>query len=145
MKAKHQRMVIIGLSLISLSFAAYLILTQFRDNLVFFYSPTELATMEPSDQVIRIGGLVKEGSVKKLEKNTTEFILTDLKTEVIVQHQGMLPGLFREEQGMVSKGELNKEGIFMSQELLAKHDENYMPPEVAEALKQSGQWKPDNN
>lgn len=95
-----------------------------------------------TNRQIRVGGLVKEGSVNKIDAITTEFIITDLKHELKVHHTGMLPNLFREEQGMIAKGKFNQEqNQFFSKELLVKHDEKYMPPEIAKTLKDSGYYK----
>ena len=119
-----------------------LILTAFEDNIVFFFSPTELAEKKPHPaQRLRIGGLVMAGSVEKLEGAVVAFAITDTAKTVTVQYKGILPDLFREGQGVVAEGHL-KGGVFQADEVLAKHDENYMPPEVAQALKKSGQWKP---
>ena len=145
MKPKYQRAVVILFSIVFIALAAYIILGQFKKNLVFFYSPSELvAKKELIGKDIRIGGLVLEGSVRRLPNLITEFTLTDLTGDVVVRHRGSLPGLFRQGQGMVSSGQLDENGIFISKNLLAKHDENYMPPEVMDALKKSGKWKAEN-
>lgn len=124
-----------------MSVAVAIILNNFSDNMVFFYSPHELEEKNISgDRTIRIGGLVKQESVKKQDNGLTEFIITDLKDEITIIYQGILPPMFREGQGMVAKGKLN-DNKFIADELLTKHDENYMPPEVADALKKSGKWK----
>ncbi len=144
MKPKYQRFILIMMGLLCLGLGVLLILYNFRNNMVFFYSPTELhtASIAPS-RVMRIGGLVKEGSVHKLADGlTTEFVITDIRNTVTVRFSGLLPTLFREGQGMVAKGKLESGGVFIAEELLAKHDENYMPKEVADALKQSGHWHP---
>lgn len=144
MKYKTQRMVFIGLGMLCLAVAAALMLNAFKDNVVFFYSPTELQTQPVTERVIRVGGLVKTGSIRLLEdKKTTEFVITDLAHEITVRYTGILPNLFREEQGMVARGMRVSADTLLADELLAKHDENYMPPEVAKALKKSGQWKPE--
>jgi cytochrome c-type biogenesis protein CcmE len=129
--------------MICLSLAAWLILSNFKSNLVFFYSPSEIITQNvPQNKLIRIGGLIENGSVNKLADGiTTEFSITDLQNSLKVHYTGMLPPMFREEQGMVAKGKLNSEHVFIADSLLTKHDEKYMPPEVAAALKKSGQWK----
>lgn len=146
MTPKRQRMWIIIAGLVSLAIAVAIILSTFSDNLVFFYSPSELKEKNIGSQTIRIGGLVKEGSIKKENDSLSiYFVLTDLKQEVAVQYTGLLPNLFRENQGIVAHGHLNPNGVFTADELLAKHDENYMPKEVADALKKSGQWKPEKN
>tara|TARA_R110000787_G_scaffold16622_25_gene50867 strand:+ start:116806 stop:117255 length:450 start_codon:yes stop_codon:yes gene_type:complete len=141
-KPKRRRLYIIGLALLCLGAATALVLTAFEDNIVFFYSPTELA--EKPDigpgRMMRIGGLVAEGSVLKNDA-TVSFTVTDLNSTVPVSYTGMLPDLFREGQGVVVEGSLGADGRFIATEVLAKHDENYMPKEVADALKASGQWK----
>lgn len=143
MKYKHQRMVFIFLGLACLGGAVAFVLNAFTDNMVFFFSPTELQTRTiHKGQVIRVGGLVKEGSVTKAGDGlTTRFTLTDLTADITVEYKGLVPTLFREGQGMVAKGILKDKQHLMADELLAKHDEKYMPPEVAKALKKSGQWK----
>jgi len=141
-KRKHKRLTFVMIGLLLLGSAAALILTAFEDNIVFFYSPTELADKKPEPaQRLRIGGLVMAGSVEKLEGAVVAFAITDTAKTVTVQYKGILPDLFREGQGVVAEGHL-KGGVFQADEVLAKHDENYMPPEVAQALKKSGQWKP---
>mgnify|MGYP002015430669 FL=1 len=142
MKRKHKRLTFVMIGLLLLGSAAALILTAFEDNIVFFYSPTELVDKKPDPaQRLRIGGLVMAGSVEKLEGAVVAFAITDTAKTVTVQYKGILPDLFREGQGVVAEGHL-KGGVFQADEVLAKHDENYMPPEVAQALKKSGQWKP---
>ncbi len=142
MKPKRKRLtfVIIGLGL--LAAAAALVLTAFEENIVFFHSPTDVKEKNiGADRRIRLGGLVEEGSVKKTAGGkTVEFVVTDLVETIPVTYSGLLPDLFREGQGVVAEG-LVKGGIFYADEVLAKHDENYMPPEVADALKESGQWQ----
>ena len=142
MKRKHKRLTFVMIGLLLLGSSVALILTAFEDNIVFFYSPSELAIKKPtSAQRLRIGGLVMAGSVEKLAGAVVEFTITDTAKTVTVQYKGILPDLFREGQGVVAEGHF-KNGVFQADEVLAKHDENYMPPEVAEALKKSGQWKP---
>ena len=130
-----------GMSL--LGSAVCLVIFAFQDNLVFFYSPTEIAQERvPSDQRIRVGGLVEEGSViSEGDGLTTRFHITDLSHTLPVTYTGILPSLFREGQGVIVQGYLQNSTYFVADEVLAKHDENYMPPEVAEALKKSGRWK----
>ncbi len=125
----------IALSLAALAF----VIVSFRDNIVFFYSPSELENPQIlkkiNDRQIRIGGLVKENSIKRINSLTTEFTVTDLKKELRVEYVGILPDLFREKQGVVAKGKFDTEkNQFYSRELLIKHDEKYMPPEVKKAL-----------
>jgi cytochrome c-type biogenesis protein CcmE len=140
MKPKHQRLALLGLGVLVLGAAAALVLTAFEDNLVFFHTPTELATKEvkPS-QRLRIGGLVAENSVVK-NGSDVRFVITDGAHSINVAYRGILPDLFREGQGIVAEGTF-EDGIFTAREVLAKHDENYMPPEVVEALKKSGEWQ----
>jgi cytochrome c-type biogenesis protein CcmE len=122
--------------------AAALVLTAFEDNLVFFFSPTDLKSKTvAAEQRIRIGGLVEEGSVKKSEDGlVVNFRVTDLENALPVTFKGVLPDLFREGQGIIAEGRI-VQGTFNASEVLAKHDENYMPKEVADALKKSGKWK----
>jgi cytochrome c-type biogenesis protein CcmE len=139
---KRKRILIICFTLIVIFSGVYIITTQFRDNIIFFYSPSEFSSLENKNKIVRVGGLVVEGSIKKLEDDmTTEFIITDLSQEMKIRYSGLLPALFRENQGMVAKGTVNAQGIFIANQLLAKHDENYMPPEVAKSLKKSGNYK----
>jgi len=129
------------LALVSgLGIATALVLSAFSDNLVFFHSPSDVVEKQlQHDKRFRIGGLVEQGSVKR-DGLITDFTVTDLKHSVKVRYTGIMPDLFREGQGVVADGRLDAQGRFMASEVLAKHDENYMPPEVAEALKKSGQW-----
>ena len=126
----------------ALGLAAGLILTAFNDSLVFFYSPSEIAEkVKGPDQRVRLGGLVEMDSMaKSADGLTVTFRVTDMAETVPVTFTGLLPDLFREGQGVVAEGVL-KDGVFMATDVLAKHDENYMPPEVADALKKSGQWQ----
>lgn len=120
--------------------ATLLIMNAFRDNLVFFFTPSDIAVKHiTADQYIRIGGLVAEDSVTQQDE-TIHFTITDLSAELPARFIGVPPALFREGQGVVAEGRLEA-GIFYADKLLAKHDENYMPPEVAEALKKSGKWR----
>jgi len=143
MKRKHRRLVFVLVGMAGLAIAADLVLNAFRDNLVFFYSPSEiLAKHVPEGRRLRVGGLVEEGSVRRLDDGlTTEFRVTDLSETIKVVFKGVLPDLFREGQGVVAEGSLGANGVFVADSVLAKHDEKYMPPEVADALKKSGQWK----
>lgn len=141
---KRQRMYIIGAILLAVGGAAALMLTAFEDSVVFFFSPTEIAEKSPidPDQRLRIGGLVVEGSVAKQDDGQTiAFVVTDMTESVPVSYRGILPDLFREGQGVVAEGHMNSDGTFVASEVMAKHDENYMPPEVAESLKKSGYWE----
>jgi cytochrome c-type biogenesis protein CcmE len=139
MPPRKKRLLTLALSIAGLALAAALILTAFEKNLMYFYSPTEIADGKaPDNRPFRIGGMVVKGSVIR-EKDTLGvwFILTDYANERMVYYQGILPDLFREGQGIVAKGSLNETGLFVAAEVLAKHDENYMPPEVADALKKA--------
>ena len=147
LKRKHRRLSFITLGLLVLSAAAWFILTAIKDNIVFFHSPTEITEkfakneLKPT-QRLRVGGLIEKGSVSKTADGVTNrFKVTDLNKSIVVEFRGILPDLFREGQGIVAKGRYNN-AVFTATEVLAKHDETYMPPEVAEALKKSGQWKP---
>ena len=147
LKRKHRRLGFVAAGMASLLIAAGLVLNAVEDNLVFFYSPSDLAEKAvPDGRRFRLGGLVEEGSVRRLEDGLTiEFVITDLAATVPVSYRGPLPDLFREGQGVVTEGKMAAGGIFIADNVLAKHDENYMPPEVAEALKASGQWQGDNS
>ncbi len=143
MKRKHKRLAALGAGAALLGGAAALVLSAFDDNLLFFYTPTQLAEKPAADgRRFRMGGLVEDGSVKRLEDGlTVTFNVTDLTNVVAVTYTGVLPDLFREGQGVVVEGALGPSGVFQAAEVLAKHDENYMPKEVAEALKASGEWR----
>ncbi len=143
MRPKRRRLMLISVGLLALFGAAALVLTALEDNLVFFYSPTDLAERpQPPARAFRLGGLVEEGSVERSADGvTTTFRITDLSNSVAVSYSGILPDLFREGQGVVTEGTLGPDGLFTAREVLAKHDENYMPKEVADALKESGQWR----
>jgi cytochrome c-type biogenesis protein CcmE len=140
---KKKRLYTVMAGLTMLGVAAALVLTAFEDNIVFFYSPTDIAekALRPG-QTVRLGGLVQAESVKKASDGvTTEFVITDTNKTISVRYAGLLPDLFREGQGVVTQGSLGPDGTFVASEVLAKHDENYMPKEVADALKKSGNWK----
>lgn len=141
MTPKRKRLWLLVGSLAVLGVAATLVLTALNDNIVFFYSPTQVAEKHPGpERRFRLGGLVEQGSVRKngLE---VRFTVTDLQKTVPVVYRGLLPDLFREGQGVIAEGTLGADGIFTARDVLAKHDENYMPPEVAKALKESGRWQ----
>jgi len=141
MTPKRKRLWLLVGSLCVLGAAVALVLSALSDNLVFFYSPTQMAEKHPGpDRRLRIGGLVEQGSVKK-DGQEVRFIVTDLKKTVPVVYRGILPDLFREGQGVIAEGTLGADGVFTAREVLAKHDEKYMPPEVAKALKESGRWQ----
>lgn len=141
MTPKRRRLWLLLGSLGTLGIAAALVLTALNDNLVFFYSPTQVAEKNIGpDRRFRLGGLVEQGSVQK-EGQVVRFTVTDTNKTVKVTYRGILPDLFREGQGVIAEGSLGPDGVFTAREILAKHDENYMPPEVAKALKESGKWK----
>jgi cytochrome c-type biogenesis protein CcmE len=134
---RKKRLTLIGLMVAGIGVATWLALNAFDENLMFFFSPTEIAEGKaPTAHPFRVGGLVATDSVKrKADGLTTSFTVTDNAKSVTVEYTGILPDLFREGQGIVAMGQLNNEGVFIASEVLAKHDENYMPPEVAESLK----------
>ena len=136
MKPRHKRFAFIGLGLVVLGIATVLILNAFQSNLVFFFTPTQVANGEvPQGRSFRIGGMVEDGSlVRENDGLTVRFIVTDTAKRVPVTYKGILPDLFKEGKGAVAQGKLNGDGTFVASEVLAKHDENYMPPEAAEAL-----------
>lgn len=144
MTAKQTRLLAIFAGLGFLAAAAGLALTALEDNIVFFRSPSELAAQPaPPNQAMRVGGLVKQGSVARdaTDALLVNFVITDLAHDVTVRYRGMLPDLFREGQGVVAEGAFTAQGAFVAETVLAKHDETYMPPEVADALKASGRWQ----
>lgn len=140
---KKARMTVVIAGLAMLAVSVSLALLAFEDNIVFFYGPTEVVEQGvETGQKFRLGGLVKEGSVSKASDGITNlFIVTDEVKDVAVSYKGILPDLFREGQGIVAQGALDGTGLFVAVEVLAKHDENYMPPEAVEAMKRAGTWK----
>ena len=144
MTRKRRRLYFVFLGLLGLAAGVALVLTAFNDNIVFFFSPTEVATKHPKpDQRLRVGGLVVDGSVQK-NGPTVLFSVTDMTNVLPIVYTGLLPDLFREGQGIVAEGHMGANGIFTANEVLAKHDEKYMPKEVADALKKSGRWQEDS-
>lgn len=140
MKRKHKRLAFVAVGLALLGAATALVMTALRENIVFFYSPSDIqAKMPASERRIRMGGLVEQGSVLR-EGKTIRFRVTDTAVALPVVYTGILPDLFREGQGVVAEGRWQGE-TFQADSVLAKHDETYMPPEVADAIKRSGQWK----
>ncbi len=137
MKPRHKRLALIGAGLAGIGLAAALVLNAFQNNLVFFFSPTQVAAKEaPTHKAFRIGGLVQQGSLKREDDGlTVRFVVTDLANSMPVVYTGILPDLFKEGKGVVAQGKLGADGIFHAEQVLAKHDENYMPPEAADALK----------
>ena len=144
MTRKRRRLVLIGGGLAVLAGAVALMLNAFRDSIVFFNSPTDVAERHigPGTR-IRLGGLVKNGSLVRGDDLKVRFEVTDGSREIAVTYQGVLPDLFREGQGVVAEGALDGSGVFDADTILAKHDETYMPKEVADALKKSGHWQDD--
>jgi len=144
MTRKQRRLTLIGGSLGVLALAAVLVLTALKDSIVFFNSPSDIAEkhIQPGSR-IRLGGLVKPGSIERGEQLAVRFAVTDGNRDIAVRYQGILPDLFREGQGVVAEGVLEPGGGFKADSVLAKHDENYMPKEVADALKKQGHWKDD--
>ncbi len=144
MRPKRKRLYVVLAALLCLGGATALVLAAFDDSLAFFYAPKDLVATPPGpDQAIRLGGLVAVDSVQR-EGHDVRFKITDHIESVEVAYSGILPDLFREGQGVVVEGKLAPGGLFEAHTVLAKHDENYMPPEVAEALKESGEWRPDD-
>ena len=144
MKPRSKRLIAIASGLAALGVATALVLNAFNSNLVFFFSPTQVAANEaPQGRSFRIGGLVEQGSIQREAKGlTTRFIVTDLAKTIPVTYTGLLPDLFKEGKGVVAQGKLGADGIFRADQVLAKHDENYMPPEAATALKNAAAGKP---
>jgi cytochrome c-type biogenesis protein CcmE len=138
---RKKRLYLIVLMVVGIGVGITLALNAFNDNLMFFYSPSEVVAGEaPAGHPIRVGGLVTTGSVKRQENGLTVlFDVTDNAKTVTVEYTGILPDLFREGQGIVARGKLDTDGVFVAEEVLAKHDENYMPPEVADALQTAHQ------
>jgi len=136
MKPRHRRLIYVALGLVLLGVTAALVLNAFRSNLVFFYSPTQVADKEaPVNKTFRLGGLVEQGSLKRLPDGVTvTFVVTDTGKSIPVRYKGILPDLFKQGKGVVAQGRLEPDGVFHASEVLAKHDENYMPPEAAEAI-----------
>jgi len=142
MTRKQRRLTLIGSAGAVLAVALGLILFALNDQIVFFQSPSDIAEQSiPAGQRIRLGGLVEEGSVVRSDNAEVRFRVTDMANTVAVTYQGILPDLFREGQGVVTEGILSPEGVFVADSVLAKHDENYIPKEVADALKDQGHWQ----
>ena len=141
MKPRHKKFAVIISAVIGISVAALFIADAFRSNMVFFYSPTDVFSGKaPVDREFRLGGMVKNGSVKKVPGTLkVEFVVWDQHKELPVTYEGILPDLFREGQGVITQGRLQADNQFIAREVLAKHDENYMPPEVADAMKRGKQ------
>jgi cytochrome c-type biogenesis protein CcmE len=142
MTRKQRRSVFIVSGLAVLGLAAFLVLSALRDSIVFFYSPSDIGSqaLQPG-QRIRLGGMVSEGSLKRLASTDVEFAISDGSRTINVSYNGLLPDLFREGQGVVTEGKLDPSGRFIADTVLAKHDETYMPREVADSLKKQGVWR----
>lgn len=138
MKPRHKKLMFIAIGLAGLGIVAALVLNAFRSNLVFFFSPTQIMANEaPQGKTFRLGGLVQQGSLQReADGLTVRFIVTDTAKSIPVEYKGILPDLFKEGKGVVTQGKLGSDGVFRAEEVLAKHDENYMPPEAAHALEQ---------
>ena len=136
MKLRHKRLTFILVGLAALSIAAYLVGSAFRNNLVFFFSPTQVVAKEaPVNRTFRVGGLVQEGTLKRDNDGlTVRFTVTDTAASIPVVYKGILPDLFKEGRGCVAQGKIGPDGVFQAEQVLAKHDENYMPPEAGEAI-----------
>jgi cytochrome c-type biogenesis protein CcmE len=137
MKPRHKRLAIIVGGLAALGIAAALVLNAFQSNVVFFFTPTQVAAGEaPKGRAFRVGGLVKTGSVQRNDL-TIRFVVTDTAKDIPVAYTGILPDLFREGKGVVAQGSIGDNGVFVASEVLAKHDENYMPPDAQHAVDQA--------
>ncbi|MDO8891771.1 MAG: cytochrome c maturation protein CcmE [Sulfurimicrobium sp.] len=139
MKSRHKKLILIGVVVLALGAVAALVLNAFQSNLVFFFSPTQIANGEaPLERAFRIGGLVEDGSLRREPDGVTaHFRITDTAKTIPVTYKGLLPDLFKEGKGVVAEGRMNGNGVFVAEQVLAKHDENYMPPEAASALEQA--------
>ncbi len=138
MKARHKRFGFLAVGLACLGLVAWLVLNAMEQNLSYFYYPTRVVNNEaPADHIFRLGGLVEVGSLQRGKELTVRFNVADNANSVKVEYTGILPDLFMEGQGVIAQGRLNPDGIFIADEVLAKHDETYMPPEVAEALEKT--------
>ena len=136
---RKKRIYLICLLFVTIAVSVYLILWALRDNIVFFYSPSEIHQKKIYGEInesskLRLGGVVKEFSIQQLNDGSINFIITDFNKEMSVMYKGIIPDLFREQQGVIAEGSMNNEGIFIANLILAKHDENYMPPEVQDTL-----------
>ena len=139
---RRRRFLFLLLGIFAFSLSATLVLLASRDSLVYFYTPTELLQINNVEgKIIRIGGLVEIGTLKRKGDLKINFIVDDGQNKIEVEYIGILPDLFREGQGVICEGKITGDNIFLASKILAKHDENYMPPEVAEALKESGKWR----
>ena len=139
MKSRHKRLALVAMGLAILGVAAALILNAFQSNLVFFYTPSQVVAKEaPQARSFRVGGLVEQGSVQRQSDGVTvRFVVTDTANSLPVLYTGILPDLFKEGKGVVAQGQIGADGVFRAKEVLAKHDENYMPPEAADAVQRA--------
>jgi cytochrome c-type biogenesis protein CcmE len=144
MKPRHKRFAIVGVGVVALAIVTTLVLKAFNENLVFFFTPTQVAENKaPQGRTFRIGGLVETGSVQRQADGVTvRFVVTDTAKSIPVFYRGVLPDLFKEGKGVVAQGRIDAKGVFEASEVLAKHDENYMPPEAAEAVAKAHSGKP---
>ena len=143
MKPRHRKLLLIGLAVAAMGAAAMLILNAFQSNMVFFFSPSQIAEKTaPQGRDFRIGGMGEEGSLVKSGTDlSVRFVVTDFAHSVPVTYTGLLPDLFKEGKGVVAQGKLGEDGVFRAEQVLAKHDENYMPPEAAKAMKDAAKNK----
>ncbi len=142
MTRRRQRMILLGVGLAAVGLAAGLVLAALGDTLTFFYGPTQLlARADAATHRVRLGGLVEPGSVQR-DGAVVRFVVTDGSASLPVRYAGVLPDLFREGQGVVCEGRMSPEGGFVAETVLAKHDEKYMPPDVAKVLRENGEWRP---
>lgn len=139
MKTRHKRLILVSAGLATLGLAAWLVLSAFNQNMVFFFTPTQVFAGEaPQGRSFRIGGMVEAGSIQRQPDGVTvNFVVTDTAKKIPVSYRGILPDLFKEDKGVVAQGKLGADGRFVADEVLAKHDENYMPPDAAYALKKA--------
>lgn len=140
MTPRRRRMLLVGLILLGVSGAVALALTAFQENILYYYTPSDVsAGKAPQDRLFRVGGMVMAGSFQRPPGSLeARFVLTDYDKDITVSYTGVLPDLFREGQGIIARGRLGEDGIFVAEEVLAKHDENYMPPHVADTLRKQG-------
>jgi len=143
MKRRYKRMAFVVLAFVGVAVAATLVVKSLRSNTAYFFSPSRVIAKEaPLNRLFRLGGIVKKGSVKRTGDGlTVEFIVTDLAADILVRYRGILPDLFAEEKSVVTKGKLQADGLFVAEEVLAKHDEKYVPPEVVEAMERAKKIK----
>ncbi|MDX2274642.1 MAG: cytochrome c maturation protein CcmE [Hyphomonadaceae bacterium] len=141
MRRRDQRLIVVGVAGVLLALAAWLTVAGLSSSVVYFYAPSELAERAEVGRTVRLGGLVLEGSVQNDADGAVRFTVTDGQGQIEVRYAGVLPDLFREGQGVVTEGVYQPGQLFQATQVLAKHDETYMPREVAEALKQRGEWK----